>query len=102
MKYHQVLVSIAVLAAAASYVYGAECSTEISGVCYSCPEGYPNNLLDNGECFCTNDANEKVACIKDAASAVASESLTSGAVRLGPGVALSAGVCLFVLFFFHS
>lgn len=79
-------------------VYGADCSTQISGVCYSCPEGYPNNLLDNGECFCTNDADEKVACIKDAASSVAEE-LTSGGAAGVSRIALSAVVSALMLFF---
>lgn len=76
-------------------VYGAECSQSINGVCYSCPEGYPNNLLDNGECFCTNDANEKVACIKDATSNVAEE-VTSGAAVGFSCLALSSAVGIFV------
>lgn len=77
-------------------VYAADCAQEIGGVCYSCPEGYPNNLFDNGECFCTSDAGDKVACIKDATSAVAdtiSTGVESGALALSAG-----GLCLSALF----
>ncbi|WPT13651.1 hypothetical protein PSENEW3_00001489 [Picochlorum sp. SENEW3] len=98
MKYIQCIFSLLiVLATAGRFVYGAECSQQIGGVCYSCPDGYPNNLLDNGECFCTNDANERVACIKDATSTVTGEDGIAGEVETSGALAMSAAACLFAL-----
>lgn len=60
---------------------GADCAQEIGGVCYSCPEGYPNNLLINGECLCGKDDGDQVACIR-AAGASASDSIGSGVTQV--------------------
>lgn len=78
-------------------VYGAECAQEIGGVCYTCPAGYPNNLYENNECFCTNDANERVACIKDTTSTVTGGDGIAGEVDTSGALAMSLGLCLFAL-----
>eukprot|EP00889_Picochlorum_renovo_P000338 jgi/Picre1/27368/NNA_000335.t1 len=102
MKYIQCIFSLLiVLATAGRFVYGAECSQQIGGVCYSCPDGYSNNLTvdEDGqdECFCTNDANERVACIKDATSTVTGEDGIAGEVETSGALAMSAVACLFAL-----
>ena len=50
----------------------AACDQEDNGVCYSCPDGYPNNVFSNGTCYCGKADGEQVTCIlRDGGSAAA-------------------------------
>lgn len=62
-------------------VQGADCAQEIGGVCYSCPEGYPNNVFDDGKCLCGSNNGEQVACIP-AAGASAGDSIGGGVTQV--------------------
>ena len=62
-------------------VQGADCAQEIGGVCYTCPEGYPNNVFTNGECFCGKDNGDQVACIR-ADGASATDSIGTGVTQV--------------------
>jgi len=80
-------------------VQGADCAQEINGVCYTCPEDYPNNLFTNGECFCGKDNGDQVACIRSGGASV-TDSVGSGVTQVvtsGSGMVATSVSVLFVV-----
>lgn len=70
-------------------VRGADCNQEIDGVCYTCPEGYPNNLLIDGSCRCGKDNGDQVPCVRAAGESV-TDSVGSGVTQTVTGGVSSA------------